>query len=121
MKEQKVRNNMSLREECSLNNSEKLRNLIVKNPELPLLIFCGEDAWDGEHMYTQGTCSKGEITELTLYEDAWLDVEQYEEKLEDDLYYEDEYKNLSNEEFEKMIAEKVDKTEFVKAIVVYVG
>lgn len=72
-------------------------------------------------MYTQGTCSKGEITELTLYEDVWLDADQYEEKLEDDLSYEDEYKNLSNEEYTKMINRKVAETEFVKAIVVYVG
>lgn len=112
---------MSLKQICSLKDCKELKKLIIENPELPLLIFCGEDAWDGENMYTQGTCSKGEIVELTLYEDAWLDAEQYEEKLEDDLSYEDEYKNLSNEEYTKMIAEKVTNTEFVKAIVVYVG
>ena len=43
------------------------------------------------------------------------------DRLEDDLCNEDEYKDLSDAEFHKMIAEKFDNTEFVKAIVVYVG
>lgn len=33
----------------------------------------------------------------------------------------DEYENLSGEEYEKMIDKKVEETEFVKAIIIYVG
>lgn len=109
-----------LKEMCSLENCTELRKLIIENPELPLLIFWGEDVWDGEHQYTQGRCSEGEIKELTLYEDVWLDSEDYEEKLAEDLI--DEFGDyLSDEEYDKMIAKKVAETEFIKAIVVYVG
>lgn len=36
-------NNTSL--PCSLNDTTELRNLILENPDLPLLIFAGDGAW----------------------------------------------------------------------------
>lgn len=48
-------------------------------------------------------------------------TEQYAEKLTDELCDEEEYKHLSNEDYEKMIDEKVKQAEFVKAIVIWVG
>ena len=107
--------------QCSLKDTTILRNLILENPELPLIIFCGEGAWNGEHSYCQADASKGEIEELTLYGDKWLNKEDYEEELYDDLGYEEEYKNMSDEEYAKMIDKKVAETEFVKAIVLWVG
>lgn len=112
---------MSLKNECSLKDCAELRKLIIENPDLPLITFCGEESWDGENAYTQAYCAKGEIQELTLYDNVWMDEDQYEEKLSDDLCDEDEYKDLSDEEYNKMIAEKVANTEFVKAIVIYIG
>ena len=106
---------------CSLNDTTKLRNLILENPELPLLIFCGEDSWHDEYPYEQADASSGETKELTLYKDYWLDKDDYEDTLSDDLCYEEEYKDMSDDEYNKMIQQKVAETEFVKAIVVYVG
>lgn len=110
-----------LTNECSLKDTTILRNLILENPELPVLIFCGEGVWNGEYSYNQTDVSKGEIEELTLYEDMWLDKGDYADRLFDDLSDIDEYKKLSDEEYEKMIDEKVEKTEFIKAIVIWVG
>lgn len=110
-----------LRGQCSLKDTTILRSLILENPELPVLIFCGEDAWNGEYRYCQADASKGKIEELTLYGDMWLDKEDYEEELADALGYEEEYKNMSDEEYAKMIDKKVAETEFVKAIVLWVG
>ena len=107
--------------QCSLKDTTILRSLILENPELPVLIFCGEDAWNGEYSYCQADASKGKIEELTLYGDMWLHKEDYVEKLVDDLGYEKEYENLSDEEYSKMIDKKVAETEFVKAIVLWVG
>lgn len=42
-------NNTSL--PCLLNDTTELRNLILENPDLPLLIFAGEEAWNGEYSY----------------------------------------------------------------------
>lgn len=107
--------------DCTLNDTTVLRNLIVENPELPVLIFCGEEAWSGEYGYTQADASSGEIKNLTLYGDMWLDKDDYRDQLSDDLCDEEEYQDLSDEEYEKMIKQKVVETEFVKAIVIYVG
>lgn len=106
---------------CSLNDTTELRKLIIENPDLPLLIFCGEDSWHDEYPYEQADASGGEIKELTLYKDWWFDKDDYEDKLSDDLCDQEEYKNLSDKEYNRMIKEKVAETEFVKAIVIYVG
>jgi hypothetical protein len=86
-----------------------------------LLVFCGEGSWSGEYAYQQVAASKGEIEKLILYNDMWLTEEDYAEKLTDDLSDEVEYKDLSGEEYEKMINRKVSESEFIKAIVVWIG
>lgn len=106
---------------CSLNDTTELRKLIIENPDLPLLIFCGEDSWHDEYPYEQADVKRVGIEELTLYNDYWLDKDDYEEKLADNLSDEEEYKDLSEEEYDRMIKEKIAGTEFVKAIVIYVG
>lgn len=57
---------------------------------------------------------------MTLYNEYWLEKDDYKEQLAYDLADEvNDY--LSDEEYDKMIDEKVNNTEFIKAIVVYVG
>lgn len=65
--------------------------------------------------------SNAEIQELTLYSDVWMDKDDYIEKIRDDLAFEEEYINMTDDEYDKMIDQKVNETEFVKAIVIYVG
>lgn len=104
-----------------MNDTTNLRNLILENPDLPLLIFCGEESWHDEYPYEQADASGGEIKELALYNDLWLDKDDYEDKLSDDLCDKEEYRDLSDEEYNRMIRQKIAETEFVKAIVIYVG
>lgn len=106
---------------CSLNNTTELRKLIIENPDLPLLIFCGEDSWRDEYPYEQADVKSWEIKELTIYKDWWVDKDDYEERLSDELSSKGEYESLSDEEYGQMMKEKVAETEFVKAIVIYVG
>ena len=61
------------------------------------------------------------ITELTLYEDMWLNKEGYMKRLGDDLAYDGKYTDLDDEAYWKMIGNKVKEAEFVKAIVVWLG
>ena len=110
---------MSLKDECSLKDCTKLRELIVNNPDLPLLLFVGEYVWTGDHQYSQAYCKNPTIEEVTLYDETWMSRSDYEESLDSDLAIEEEYKNLSDEEYSDMIKKKVDNTEFVKAIVAY--
>lgn len=112
---------MSTKNDCSLKDTKLLRELILENPELPLIIFCGEDSWSGEYAYQQVDASRGEVEDLILYGDTWLTEEDYAEKLYDDLSDEEEYKGMSDDEYGKMIDRKVSSSEFVKAIVIWIG
>lgn len=85
------------------------------------MIFCGQDCWHDEYPYEQTDASEGCIKEVTLYNNYWLDREDYEEALSYDLSSQEEYKDLSDEVYDQMIEQKVEDTEFVKAIVIYVG
>lgn len=109
----------------SLEDTTELRKLIIENPELPLIIFCGEESWDGEHVYNSASASKGSIQELTLYDDGydsiWMEKEDYAERLSYELSDMEEYKDMTDEEYDKMVDQKVNEIEFVKAIVIYVG
>lgn len=106
---------------CTLNDTATLRKLIMENPGLPLLIFCGEEAWSGEFPYEQAEAGDTEIKELTLYKDRWMEKDEYEDRLSDDLCDKEEYDHLSEEAFDRMIKGMVAEAEFVKAIVIYVG
>ena len=68
---------MSTKKDCSLPDTTVLRDLILKNPELPVLIFCGEESYTGEYGYNQADTTKGEIEELILYDNYWLTREDY--------------------------------------------
>lgn len=105
----------------SMNDTSELRKLILDNPDLPLLVFAGEEAWQGDYSYNQADARCSGVQELTLYSDRWMDRDEYEEELVDDLCDEEEYKNLSDEEWDKMIQQKIAETVFCQAIVIYVG
>lgn len=117
-----------LRKECSLYDCKELKQMIVENPELPLLIFCGEEAYHGEFAYESNQLNaKPCIKELALYESSmhdgleWVDREEYEDRLRDDMSDWQELENLSDEEFDKQVADRLSKVNFIKAIVIYVG
>lgn len=109
--------------ECTLNDTTELRKLILENPDLPLIIFAGEEAYrDIGYSYTQCTDARCHIDEISLFNgEVWLDKDDYKERLSNDLCDNEEYKNLSDDEYFKMIDKKVAETEFVKEIIVYVG
>lgn len=105
----------------SLENTNKLKELIVNNPQLPLLIFVGEEAYTGEFPLNMAEVNSVGIEELTVYKNYYMEKEEYKEQLIDDLSDVEEYKKLSDVEYFEMIDKKVEETEYTKAIVVYVG
>lgn len=98
----------------SLEDTAELRKLIIENPDLPLIVFCGDDCWHDFYPYEKANVNGCDVKELTLYNDWWLDKEDYTEKLGDDLADEKEYIDMTDEEYDKMIDQKVSETEFVK-------
>lgn len=100
---------------------KRLKEMILTNPDAPLLIFVGDEANSGEYQYESCDARFVGIEELTLYDGQWLDRDDYGEQLEYELADEEEYSSLSDEEFEAKIDEIVEETAFIRAIVIYVG
>ena len=106
----------------SLEDTTELRKLIIENPDLPLLFFVGDDVYsDDGYQYSMAYASNAEIQELTLYSNVWMDEDDYAEKIRDDLAFEEQYINMADDQDDKIIDHKVNESEFVKAIVIYVG
>ena len=105
----------------SVEKTKELRQLLIDNPDLPLVIFAGEDSWRDEYPYEFTYAHGIRIDELAEYRGYYLTKEDYEEELIDDLSYLEEYKKLSDDDFKKMINEKVAEAEFTRCIVFYVG
>ena len=101
----------------SLDNTEELRKLILDNPDLPLIIFAGEESYIGEYSHNSTEVSSVSVKELTLHEEFYLDKEDFEDKLLDK--YEDKFE--TDKELDDYVAKIIKETEFVKVIVVYVG
>ena len=105
----------------SLDDTKELKELIISNPDMPLLIFCGDECYSGDWCYEAADAHGISIKELTIYNDRYIEKEDFKDLLIDELAGLPEYEKLSDAEFEKMIDGIVAATEFVKAIVVYVG
>lgn len=113
--------------ELSLDNTQELRQIIIDNPDLPLLIFAGDEAYTGEYTYNMAFVKSFAIEEFCFADDIYYIKKDYRDKI--DKEYSDKFFNnpdcefaaMSTDEFEKAIDKKVAEAKFVKAIVVYVG
>lgn len=100
---------------------KELKELIISNPEAPLLIFAGEEAWLGDWSYNSVDAGYASLQRITLYGEEWADEDDFEDRLRDDMAHDERYENLSDEEFDKEFAKIKAETAFIKAIVIYVG
>ena len=108
-----------------LNSTAKLRKLIIENPDLPLIVFAGDEA--NNEGYSSVYCSKvvayiGEI--LDCENDAcdriYDDRIEFEEILSDKLA--EEHPELSDDEFGELLKKRLDEFEpyWEKCIILYV-
>lgn len=121
LQRQQVENLSGIRPECTLPDIKGLRKLILENPDLPLIIFCGEDANTGEYAYEASDSASVELEELTFYNNFWIDKNDYEEQLADNMCNMADFKDMPDWEFDRLINKKVEETEFIKAITVTIG
>lgn len=112
-----------LQAEMTLANCVELKNMIVQNPELPLLIFVGEEAWEDNGAYNSVKPVTPYIEELTICEklDRWMDKVEYEDYLRVVLAQYEEFNMLSDEEFDAEVEKQMQQTAFMKAITIWVG
>jgi hypothetical protein len=101
----------------SLDDTNELRKTILENPDLPLVIFAGEESWSGEYSYNLVEVSSIHIDELAYDGEYYLDRDDFRDQLYDK--HEDEFE--TDKELDDYVEKTMNETEFVKAIVVYVG
>lgn len=105
--------------------SDELKNLILENPDLPIVVLAGEEANGGDHCWV--FCSSisfgiDEILDCDYYDyddTVFTDRNRLEEKIEDDLY--EEYNNKTDEEYNEAIKCELAKYEpyWKKVIAIY--
>lgn len=105
----------------SLENTAKLKRLIVENSELPLLIFhCSDDLEEGDYMQ-MGRVTGCKIDEVTLYKNAYIDKDDYREEIEEMLLINDKSViEMTIKEWDELVNKELAKKKFIKAIVVYI-
>lgn len=115
------KNILDLENYMTQKDCKDLKELIISNPEAPLLIFAGEEAWLGDWSYNSVDAGYASLRLITLYGEEWLDEDDFEDVLRDDMADDERYENLSDEEFDKEFAKIKAETAFIRAIVIYVG
>ncbi len=96
-------------------STEELKKLIAEHPTYPIVILCSEDVNSGDYSWcfaSDVSCSVGELLDC---EAPCSDTKAYNDRddFEEDMmnYYADseEYKKLSDEEYEKAIQEVISQ------------
>lgn len=99
-----------------LTDATELRKLLLENPELPLLVFAGENCNSGDYCYMScGVCnaSIGEYLDCCQEvneERCYTDRDDFEEDLGEQVYDRPEAVNKTDEELEAII--KVEMAEY---------
>lgn len=99
-------------------DNKELKNLILENPDLPLLVFATEEANSGEWSTELASCRcyKGHVLDVKV-EDCprddrvYTDEEDLENDIRDYMANEEEYISLSDEEFDRIVADKMKEFE----------
>lgn len=98
-----------------VHDSVELRKLITENPDLPIVVLVGENAWSGEYGYeccTNVTCCVKEILDCETpfkEENVFTDQSDFEEDLSDYLVELPEFSDLTDEEFDEQLKKEMEK------------
>ena len=120
---------MKKRHEWPLHSTDELRQLIIDNPGLPLLVMAGDQAYSDDYSPGWTLCNRvkaslGEVLDCTDFDDEWVitDRDELEERIRENPDFVDEHADLSDEEFDKAVEEraKLYDDDWVDAIIVTV-
>ena len=105
-----------------MTNTEKLTNILTHNPNLPVVFFTSGEDLD-EYYYTFRTEWRVEIGTVWQIDDVVYDskedaIERMSEILSSEKY--EEYKDLSDEEYAKIVEEEVEVLPHYDAIIIWV-
>lgn len=98
----------------TIHSTEVLRRMILENPDLPLLVFAGEEANSGDYGWmccTDVRVEKGEVLDCAGPKNEHIYTDR--EELEDDVAYQlyDEFSGLDEDEYATLLKKKMAKYE----------
>lgn len=110
-----------------VHDTTELRKLIAENPDLPIVVLAGEQAWIEDYSYTcctEVSCKIGWVLDCEIpFGDGIVptDEDDFKEQLENYLCDLPECENLSDEEFDKRLKDELAKYEpyWKKVIAIY--
>ena len=92
-----------------LHSADELKQLIVENPDLPILVFAGDNANNGDYAYmgcSYVSAEKGEFLDCEQQIDeckCYTDRDDFEEDVFDALVNDEQCVDLSDEEFNSIV------------------
>ena len=114
-----------------LHSTDELRQLIIENPELPLIVFAGGEANNSQEYFYYMTCSevtatKGEFLDCWQginEERCYTDRQDFKEAVEEWLEYDDDALELSEKEWNALVEKHLKEYEpyWQQCICVYVN
>lgn len=98
----------------TIHNTKALQKMILENPELPLVVFAGEEANSGDYSWiccTDVRVEKGEILDCEGPNNEYIytDRDELEDDVADQLY--DEFSGLDDDEYATLLKKKMAKYE----------
>lgn len=108
--------------------NKKFIQLVKENPDLPIKVFISGECYADDGCWFAGDVYGCEVTEIVSYEMydepryyTKDDIDEIAEYIEEYICDEDEYKNLSDEELEKVAKQKAEELEWEGVILIRVG
>lgn len=101
-------------------NKEELIKLIQENPNLPIRFMIHEECCDGEHTWLMVDRYRVEKTKIWQYdEQVYTDYDLAFDDMSSDLADEEEYADLWEDEFDKVVEKEMEKIE-QEVILIYI-
>jgi len=98
--------------------TDELKKLIAEHPDYPIVVLCStEVVSDDGYSWWYAPCLRFDVGEILDCEQEvneekyFTDREEFEEELRDKLSYQEEYENLPDEEFDKVVQSELAKYE----------
>ena len=98
--------------------------LVAENPELPIKVFINGECGDDDNCWYVGEIHDCKVTEITEYGDKCYERDDFDwlkEIISNEVYDDPEYVNLTDEEFDKKMEEKVEWLGWERVILLKVG
>lgn len=98
--------------------------LVAENPELPIKVFINGECGDDDNCWFVGEVHDCKVTEITEYGEKCYERDDFDwlkDIISDEVYDEPEYVNLTDEKFDKEMAEKVTRLGWERVILLKVS